>query len=71
MIAENNITDANNINVGQILFIPSVSRGHEDLKNIENYLSPKATKFAESFFYKGQVGTRRIALTFDDGPGVK
>lgn len=71
LIIENNITDVNNINVGQILLVPSVSRGHEDLKNIENYLSPKANKFAGSFFYKGQPGNRRIALTFDDGPGIK
>ncbi len=66
---ENNLTGTNLLYPGQPLIIPFRSSTREESLNIERELEPIARRFPDTFFFRGQPGERRIALTFDDGPG--
>jgi peptidoglycan-N-acetylglucosamine deacetylase len=65
---ENNLTDINKLYIGQSLIIPFRSSEREELADVEKELTAIANRFPDTFFYKGQPGGRKIALTFDDGP---
>lgn len=69
LAVENNLADINKLSVGQPLIIPFQSREQEDLADVEKALSAIASRFPDTFYYKGTLGKRQVALTFDDGPG--
>ncbi|HZK01818.1 MAG TPA: LysM peptidoglycan-binding domain-containing protein [Anaerovoracaceae bacterium] len=65
---ENNLSNSSVIHVGQPLILPFRSIDIEELQNIDNSLQPISKQFPGSFFYKGNPGELKVALTFDDGP---
>lgn len=68
LLTENNLSPSSFIYIGQSLVVPFRPPDREELAAIENELSPVAQRFPDTFFYKGQPGGLRVALTFDDGP---
>ncbi len=69
LAVENDLEDINTLYVGQPLIIPFREIAQEDLEDVDHEMAPYIAKFPDTFFYKGQSGSKRIALTFDDGPG--
>lgn len=70
LILENNLNEAEPIYIGQRLVIPFRFINREELADVERELSPLARRFPGTYFYKGEAGDLKIALTFDDGPNI-
>lgn len=68
LATENDLEDINRLLVGQRLILPRQLSGRESLADFDRELSPLASRFPDTFFYKGIPGQRQVALTFDDGP---
>lgn len=70
LLVENNLSESSPIQTGQHLVVPFRPVNREELADVEKVLSPLAERFPGTFFYKGEAGSLRIALTFDDGPNI-
>lgn len=64
---ENNLKNLGYLYVGQVLTIPG-SRSKSQKSSFEALVGPLAEKYPDTFYLKGSSNSRRIALTFDDGP---
>lgn len=69
LLIENNLSTTSPIQVGQTLVIPFRPQNREEPSAIDKALAPFVNEFPDTFFYKGQPGGLRVAITFDDGPG--
>ncbi len=64
---ENNLNNLDYIYVGQVLTIPG-SKSNTQKPGSGVLVDPRAEKYPDTFYFKGSSNSRRIALTFDDGP---